>query len=62
MKRRIYDPNHCTACGDFLPCGDSWIKTTDDLPDVLAGHLEVECCASGRCEVCSPGFDWGRDG
>lgn len=22
----------------------------------------VECCASGRCEVCSPGFDWGRDG
>jgi hypothetical protein len=23
---------------------------------------EVECCASGRCEVCSPGFDWGRDG
>jgi hypothetical protein len=21
-----------------------------------------ECCASGRCEVCSPGFDWGRDG
>ena len=22
----------------------------------------IECCASGRCEVCSPGFDWGRDG
>lgn len=23
---------------------------------------EVECCASGRCEVCTPGYDWGRDG
>lgn len=22
----------------------------------------AECCGSGRCEVCSPGFDWGRDG
>jgi hypothetical protein len=21
----------------------------------------VECCASGRCEVCCPGFVWGRD-
>ena len=21
-----------------------------------------ECCASGRCEVCSPGYNWGRDG
>lgn len=21
----------------------------------------VECCASGRCEVCTPGFEWGRD-
>lgn len=26
--RRAYDPDHCTACGDFLPCGDSWIDTT----------------------------------
>ncbi len=26
MKRRFYDPDHCTACGDFLPCGQSWIK------------------------------------
>ena len=23
---------------------------------------DFECCASGRCEVCSPGFVWGRDG
>ena len=22
---------------------------------------KVECCASGRCEVCAPDFDWGRD-
>ena len=21
-----------------------------------------ECCASGRCEVCCPGYVWGRDG
>ena len=20
---------------------------------------EDECCASGRCEVCTPGYDWG---
>ena len=20
--------------------------------------FEFECCASGRCEVCSPGFEW----
>jgi len=23
---------------------------------------DAECCASGRCEVCSPGYVWGRDG
>lgn len=28
----------------------------------LRAALTGECCASGRCEVCSPGFDWGRDG
>ena len=39
MRRRPYDTDHCTACGDFLPCGDSWIKTTDDLPDVLAAEV-----------------------
>ena len=21
--RRPFDPDHCTACGDFLPCGDT---------------------------------------
>jgi hypothetical protein len=21
----------------------------------------VECCASGRCEVCSPGYVWAND-
>ena len=35
-------------------------------PDASAFHTAplppAECCASGRCEVCSPGFDWGRDG
>ena len=25
--RRRYDPDHCTACGDFLPCGESWVPT-----------------------------------
>lgn len=35
--------------------------------DVFRGDPEpppepVECCASGRCEVCTPGFVWGRDG
>lgn len=39
-------------------------KTIDDLRAALTGMPPepVECCASGRCEVCSPGFDWGRDG
>lgn len=23
---------------------------------------DFECCASGRCEVCTPGYVWGRDG
>lgn len=37
-----------------------------DLRAALAAPIgpppePVECCASGRCEVCSPGFDWGRD-
>lgn len=35
------------------------------MPDASAFHTAppppTECCASGRCEVCSPGFDWGRD-
>ncbi len=26
MRRRLYDPDHCTACGDFPPCGQSWIE------------------------------------
>lgn len=28
MSARGFDPDHCAACGDFLPCGESW------LPDV----------------------------
>ncbi len=38
--------------------------SVDDLRAALTGTPPepAECCASGRCEVCSPGFDWGRDG
>lgn len=25
-----------------------------------AGDDPTECCSSGRCEVCVPGFDWWR--
>lgn len=39
--RRLYDPDHCTACGDFLPCGDSWIKDADNLPDKLATDAQL---------------------
>jgi hypothetical protein len=43
------------------PATDS--PSIDDLRAALTGQpATVECCASGRCEVCSPGFDWGRDG
>lgn len=38
---RPYDPSHCTACGDFLPCGDSWIKDADNLPDKLATDAQL---------------------
>lgn len=31
-------------------------------PEVDEAMLASECCASGRCEVCTPGFEWGRDG
>ena len=35
-------------------------------PDTVNGERpppeDAECCASGRCEVCSPGYVWGRDG
>lgn len=40
-------------------------SSVDELRAALTGASpspKVECCASGRCEVCSPGFDWGRDG
>lgn len=62
-RRRTFDPDHCTACGDFLPCGNSWLPDAEwanDWPGLPVS--QPECCASGRCEVCTPGFDWGRDG
>lgn len=42
----------CVDCGNPRKLGDP--------PSVPLAS--PECCASGRCEVCSPGFDWGRNG
>jgi hypothetical protein len=33
------------------------LNEATNVPDAPA-----ECCASGRCEVCCPGYVWGRDG
>jgi len=44
-------------------------ESADDLEamrDSAQGDFEsrepVECCASGRCEVCTPGFVWAVHG
>jgi hypothetical protein len=34
--------------------------TEGDVPPPFGN--DFECCASGRCEVCTPGYDWSRDG
>lgn len=33
--------------------GERWKARTERAED-------VECCASGRCEVCTPGYVWGN--
>lgn len=44
--RRRYDPDHCTACGDFLPCGESWVTPpAAPVPPVLDVR-EVSAIAS----------------
>ena len=37
-------------------------RFVEDAPSPPAPADEPECCASGRCEVCTPGFVWGRNG
>lgn len=44
--------------GKCVDCGTP--RRLGDPPTVPV--QPTECCASGRCEVCSPGLDWGRDG
>lgn len=34
-----FDPDHCTACGDFLPCGESWLKETSPTTDASTAHV-----------------------
>jgi len=34
--RRAFDPDHCAACGDLLPCGDSWV-----VDDQLATERDI---------------------
>ena len=37
-------------------------RRREDTPPLRPPPGDFECCASGRCEVCSPGYVWGRDG
>ena len=43
----------CLTCGRALIPGG---------PVCCPKPPSSECCASGRCEVCTPGFEWGWDG
>jgi len=52
------DPNIAAMCVLAL----ARLAGRHDWTKDVCMALDVECCASGRCEVCSPGFDWGRDG
>ena len=40
----------------------SYLTGRADRIEREEGVLPSECCASGRCEVCTPGFEWGWDG
>lgn len=51
MRSRQYDPDHCTACGDFLPCGKSWIRTADEAYDRLHGldgHTQADAAHNAK--------------
>lgn len=50
MRRRPYDPEHCTACGDFLPCGESWIETTEVEAALYYANREIERIRTERDE------------
>ena len=45
------DPRDLLALLDALDIAEQGRQVGCSLP--------VECCASGRCEVCTPGFKWG---
>lgn len=47
----------CQHCGHVVCTCDA------ELAEARRVEWESpECCASGRCEVCTPGYVWGRDG
>jgi hypothetical protein len=54
--------------GGIMPGEPGYVKELDDnLPHATARFTppspppgDFECCASGRCEVCTPGYVWGR--
>ena len=49
------DVDRCVICGSVEQSNQGGLCPAHT-------YDEVECCASGRCEVCTPGFNWGRDG
>ena len=71
VAARVLVRHLAVACRDGrCSCGQPWSLTHQAAELERAGLLgalvdaegDFECCASGRCEVCTPGYVWGRDG
>lgn len=45
-------PGHCEVHPDEAEPYPCYYCRTEQEP--------VECCASGCCEVCAPGYEWGQ--
>ena len=44
-------PGHCEVHPDVSETYPCWYCRASQEPE--------ECCCSGRCEVCCPGYEWG---
>ena len=70
---RFHDETFCPGCGRagvVVALDSTLLEVRPEIRRHVCGlggpgssaPEPVECCASGRCEVCTPGYDWGRDG
>lgn len=58
VKNLRWAATHEALCRSYI------FDVLNGLADALEAEAQppAECCASGRCEVCTPSFVWGRDG